>query len=189
MKKTLVILAHPNMKESRLNKEMINSIKDEPFITINDLYSKYKSFDDIDVKEEQKLLLEHDRIVFQFPLYWFSSPGLLKDWQDKVLEYGFAFGSDGYKLANKEFKIAITIGSPEYAYQSGAYIQASINEILKPFEITAKFIHLTFTSTFKVYRALKITDEELKEKALEYRDILLKQDWSTSLFKYLAEAN
>ena len=33
---------------------------------------------EFNIEEEQKLLVEHDRYIFQFPLYWYSSPPLLK---------------------------------------------------------------------------------------------------------------
>lgn len=185
MQKTLIILAHPNMSESRLNKALIHAIKNEENVTVHDIYATYGSADKIDVKKEQELLLAHDRIIFQFPLFWFSTPGLLKDWQDKVLEYGFAYGSEGSKLAGKAFKNVVTIGSPEYAYQSGSYVQASISEILKPLQSMAIFTQMVYTQPFTVHRALKITDEELSEKGMEYKNILLEDDWSTSLFKYL----
>ncbi|PST49908.1 hypothetical protein COO72_00505 [Bifidobacterium callitrichos] len=42
----------------------------------------------VDVVAEQKLVEEHDRIVLQFPPYWYSSPAPLKEWEDKVLAYG-----------------------------------------------------------------------------------------------------
>ncbi len=185
MKKTLIIVAHPNLDESRINKTLLERVKDTKDLTIHDLYKNYKSFSEIDVKKEQELLLNHDRIIFQFPFYWFSTPGLLKDWQDKVLEYGFAYGSEGGKLLNKELKVVTTMGSPEFAYQSGAYMQVSMNELLKPIETMARFTKLTYTIPFFVYKALKITDEELDIKAKEYESILKENDWSTSLSKYL----
>jgi glutathione-regulated potassium-efflux system ancillary protein KefG len=164
MKKTLVILAHPAMETSRLNKALIEAIKDEAHVSVHDIYAHYGSAKEIDVQKEQALLLAHERLVFQFPLYWFSTPGLLKDWQDKVLEYGFAYGGEGSKLANKEFKLAITIGAPGYAYQAGSYMQASLSELLKPLQTTALFTQMVYTQPFTVYRALKITDEELAQK-------------------------
>lgn len=186
MKKTLVILAHPNLAQSRLNTALLAAIENDPLITIHDLYKTYNSIQDIDVAREQELLLAHDRIVFQFPLFWFSTPGLLKDWQDKVLEYGFAFGSEGNKLAGKEFKVAVTVGSPEYAYQTGSYIQASMSEILKPLQSMAIFTQMIFTQPFAVHRALKISDAELREKADAYYALLQNDEWSNSLLKYLA---
>ncbi|NLU35033.1 MAG: general stress protein [Wolinella succinogenes] len=186
MKKTLILLCHPNIAESRLNKALIQAIHGESHVTLHDLYATYKEAKNIDVAKEQALLLAHERIVLQFPLYWFSTPGLLKDWQDRVLEYGFAYGSSGDKLQGKEFKIAVTIGSPEYAYQSGAYVQSSLSEILKPIETMAIFTRMLFTPTFAIHRALKISDEELAQKALEYRELLRQEDWTTSHAKYIA---
>ncbi|MBE0497323.1 MAG: NAD(P)H-dependent oxidoreductase [Campylobacterales bacterium] len=185
MKKTLVVLAHPGMETSRLNKALIEAIKDEAHVTVHDIYALYGTADAIDVKKEQEFLLAHERLVFQFPLYWFSTPSLLKDWQDRVLEYGFAYGSEGNKLANKEFKLAITVGSPEYAYQAGSYVHASLSEILKPLQTTALFTQMIYTQPFTVHRALKISDAELAQKALEYKVMLQSEDWSTSLLKYL----
>jgi glutathione-regulated potassium-efflux system ancillary protein KefG len=185
MKKTLIILAHPNIEASRLNKTLINALSDAEHITIHDLYAHYGKTGVIDVKKEQALLLAHERIVFQFPFYWFSTPALLKEWQDKVLEYGFAYGGEGSKLANKEFKIAMTTGSPEYAYQAGAYAHASISELLKPLQITALFTGMVYTAPFVVHKALKITDEELAQKGLEYKALLQENDWTSSLSKYL----
>lgn len=64
-------------------------------------------------------------------------------------------------------------------------MQASISEILKPLQSMAIFTQMVYTQPFTVHRALKITDEELNEKGIEYKNILLEDDWSTSLFKYL----
>lgn len=71
---------------------------------------------DIDVERKQNLLLEHDRIVFQFPFFWYSTPAILKEWQDKVLEYGWAYGADGKKLHGKECLVVTSTGGPAGAY-------------------------------------------------------------------------
>ena len=178
MKKTLIILTHPNMSQSKLNKALIESIKDEKDVTIHDIYAFYKNADSIDVAKEQELLLAYDRIVFQYPLYWYSTPGLLKDWQDQVLAYGFAYGSTGNKLAGKEFKIAVTIGAASDAYQPNGFMQTTINDLLKPLQTMAHMTQMVFTPTFTVYGALAITDEELAQKAKEYHDIILDTQWN-----------
>lgn len=77
MKKTLVIVAHPNLTTSTINKTWKGRLSQESDITVHDLYATYPN-GTIDVAYEQQLLLEHERIVFQFPLYWYSSPSLLK---------------------------------------------------------------------------------------------------------------
>ena len=177
MKKTLIVLAHPDMSQSRLNKALIEAIKEEGNITIHDLYATYKTPEEIDVSKEQQLLLDHDRIVFQFPLYWFSTPGMLKYWQDMVLEYGFAYGSEGNALAGKAFKIATTAGAAQEAYESAGKMHVSMAEILKPLETTALFTQMKFTPSFILYGALEMTDDILSEKAQEYKTLLTSDNW------------
>ncbi|WP_263834029.1 NAD(P)H-dependent oxidoreductase [Sulfurospirillum oryzae] len=187
MKKTLIILAHPNIAESKVNKALIESIKDEPNITIHDLYATYKTVEAIDVAKEQALLVQFDRIIFQFPLYWYSAPAMLKEWQDKVLGYGFAYGPEGSKLAGKESKIVVSTGSPEYAYQAGAYNNFTLSEYLRPLQSTIVFTGMDFKGIFAAYSAMKLTEEALLKDISHYQKILKSEDWSTSLFKFLAE--
>jgi len=187
MKKTLIILAHPNIAESTVNKALIESVQNEPNITIHDLYATYKTVESIDVAKEQALLVEHDRIVFQFPLYWYSTPSMLKEWQDKVLGYGFAYGPDGSKLAGKESKIVVSVGSPEYAYQAGFYNNFTLSEYLRPLQSVITFTGMTFRGTFGVYGAMKMTDDKLQIGINEYKTILRSDDWGTSLVKFLAQ--
>jgi putative NADPH-quinone reductase len=88
MMKTLVIVAHPNLNTSRVNKTWLEEVKKYPDkITVHDLYASYPDWR-IDVQREQELAMQHERIIFQFPFYWYSSPPLLKKWLDDVLTYG-----------------------------------------------------------------------------------------------------
>jgi glutathione-regulated potassium-efflux system ancillary protein KefG len=84
------------------------------------LYEAYPRLD-IDVEHEQKLLLEHDVIIFQHPFYWYSTPPILKQWQDLVLQHGWAYGSTGTALQGKTFLSAISAGAGEGAYCSAGY--------------------------------------------------------------------
>lgn len=45
-----------------------------------------------DVVAEQEKVLRADAILFQFPLWWFGPPALLKGWFDRVFSNGFAYG-------------------------------------------------------------------------------------------------
>ncbi len=76
----------------------MKAIQNQKNITVNQLYEEYPDFK-IDVAKEQKLLLEHDNIVFQFPLYWYSFPAIMKQW----LDYGFSHGIGGDKLKCKNY--------------------------------------------------------------------------------------
>lgn len=187
MKKTLIILAHPNIAESKVNKALLDGIQNESNITVHDLYATYKTVEAIDVAKEQALVVQFDRIIFQFPLYWYSAPAMLKEWQDKVLSYGFAYGPEGSKLAGKESKIIVSVGSPEYAYQAGAYNNFTLSEYLRPLQSTIVFTGMEFKGIFATYGAMKLTAEALANDVKTYQTILKNDDWSTSLFKFLAE--
>jgi len=85
--KTLIILAHPDMENSRINKRWKEELGKYPDkITIHELYKEYPDWN-INIEKEQELLSKHDNIIFEFPLYWYSSPPILKKWFD---EFGFS---------------------------------------------------------------------------------------------------
>ncbi len=71
--KILDIVVHPHLTESVVNKAWMNRLKQEEDIIVHDLYGAYPDRI-IDVGKEQQLLQEHDRIVFQFPMYWSAAP-------------------------------------------------------------------------------------------------------------------
>jgi glutathione-regulated potassium-efflux system ancillary protein KefG len=112
---------------------------------------------------------------------------MLKEWQDKVLGYGFAYGPEGSKLAGKESKIIVSVGSPEYAYQAGAYNNFTLSEYLRPLQSTIVFTGMEFKGIFASYGAMRLNTEALAKDVKTYQTILHRDDWSTSLFKFLAE--
>lgn len=161
--KTLVIAAHPNMEGSTINSTWVKRLRqEEGEITVHDLYAAYPD-GKIDIEREQQLLLQHDRIVFQFPFYWYSSPALLKEWQDVVLAYGWAYGSQGTNLHGKEFMLAISTGGPEAAYQAGGYNQYSMSELTKPFQAMANLTGMRFLPTFTVQGVRFLTSDKVQE--------------------------
>lgn len=172
--KTLVIVAHPNLDQSRINKCWVQELEKHDQITVHKLYDEYPNFA-IDVEREQELLLEHDRIVLQFPLYWYSSPALLKKWQDEVLTYGFAYGSQGTKLHGKQLGLAISIGGPQDSYQAGGFNHYTISELTKPFQATSNFAGTKFLPTFTLYGANQVSDEDLEQSAKDYAAYVLKE--------------
>jgi glutathione-regulated potassium-efflux system ancillary protein KefG len=146
-RKILVLFAHPAFEKSRVNQHLARAARETAGVTFNDLYEEYPDFA-IDVQREQKLLLEHDVIVWQHPFYWYSSPALLKEWQDLVLEHGFAYGSKGTALHGKIALNAITTGGPESSYQKTGYNRFTLRELLTPFEQTANLCGMTYLAPF-----------------------------------------
>lgn len=80
MKKTLVIVAHPHIDQSVINKRWVEELEKYPDqFTVHQIYQAYPD-GVIDVAKEQALVEEHENLVFQFPVYWFNCPPLLKQW-------------------------------------------------------------------------------------------------------------
>ena len=130
--KTLVVLAHPSLNEKSIaNRIIVERVRPIPQVTIKDLHREYPSFR-FDVDAEQEALRNADSVVFQFPFYWYSVPGILKEWMDQVLTHGFAYGSTGDKLKGKHFLVSMTVGGPAEAYCEGGYNHFTIDELLKP---------------------------------------------------------
>ncbi len=117
--RVLVLFAHPAQRKKSINLAMADRARLVEGITVADLYAEYPRFS-IDVDREQRRLLTHDVIVFQFPLFWYSTPALLKQWQDLVLEYGFAYGPAGKKLAGKHALVCVTTGGSRVTIRPSA---------------------------------------------------------------------
>lgn len=157
-KKVLLLFAHPSLRRSEINKPMFEAASKMEGVTAIDLYAKYPTFQ-IDIDAEQQLLLAHDIIIFQFPLYWYSTPSLLKEWQDLVLEYGFAYGEGAMALKDKLFMCALTAGGPKDAYQQDGYNHFTIAELLRPLEQMASLTNMTYLPPFTLFSSRTAIEE------------------------------
>lgn len=169
--KTLIILAHPDLQNSRINKALANTMREQPDTTVHVLDEFYQD-KSIDVIHEQELLDRHDRIIFQYPLYWYSTPPLMKQWFDEVLSYGWAFGPGGEHLKGKEIGIAISTSGTAASYQPGGYNLFTIRDIAKPIEALANYVSAHYLPPFAIHNANHITDEQIAISQEAYVDHL-----------------
>ncbi|KQL52727.1 general stress protein [Heyndrickxia shackletonii] len=169
--KIMVITAHPNLNNSRANRALVRELKNQTNIYIRDLYQEYPNWN-IDVEREQQLLLQYDRVVFQFPFYWYSCPPLLKKWFDDVLTFGRAYGPGGDSLKGKEFIIATTTGGSENCYRAGGDNWFTISEFLKPIQRTITKCNGIYLPAFVTYSANECTDEYLEQEAKKYAEYI-----------------
>jgi len=137
---------------------MADAAQDVGGVTLVDLYATYPDFQ-IDIDREQARLLAHDVIIFQHPLYWYSTPAILKEWQDLVLEHGFAYGSEGTALRGKIFFSALTAGGLEAAYCSQGYNHFTIRELLHPAEQTAALCGMIYLPPFALFGSRTAVEE------------------------------
>ncbi|WP_068617765.1 NAD(P)H-dependent oxidoreductase [Paenibacillus tuaregi] len=171
--KTLVLVFHPNFGASRVNRRLTEEMEKQAGVTVHRVYEAYPD-ENIDVATEQRLLEQHDRIVLQFPFYWYSSPSLLKKWEDAVLTYGWAYGSKGDKLHGKELLLAISAGAARENYSSDGNFKYTVPELLRPFQATSHLIGTRYLTPYILYGVMQhLSDEELEQAARNYVDYVL----------------
>ena len=151
----LIQFAHPAIYKSRVNKKLIEHVKDLEGVTCRDLYEIYPDFY-IDVKKEQELLLEHEIIILHHPFYWYSCPSILKEWQDLVLEFGFSYGPGGDKLKGKCLMNVLTAGGSKEAYTQDGQNRHTIREFLLPFEQTAILNGMNYLPPLVIHDSINV---------------------------------
>lgn len=172
MAKLIVYYTHPGQRFSRVNTAMADVARGIDSVTFVDLYAEYPRHD-IDVEREHARLIDHEVILFQFPLYWYSTPSLIKEWQDLVLQHGFAYGHQGDKLAGKTLMLAITAGAPESAYTDQGYQHHTLRSFLTPLEQTAILCQMRFAPPYVLFGALSADPQrEIADHTNAYGDLL-----------------
>ena len=168
---TLVLLAHPDPAGSRVNSALTDAIRDVDGVHIRDLAAVRRA-DGFDAAEEQRLLVEHNTVVFQFPWYWYSVPGILKEWMDQVLLYGFAYGAGGTKLHGKTLQVVTTTGGPNESYRASGYNRFTMSDLLRPLDATAHLCGMALAEPFVVHGVRHLDEAALAEYGARYRDLL-----------------
>lgn len=170
--KTIVLLFHPDIQNSRINKRLIQEL--DSSLAVHHVDEVYPN-EQIDVIQEQLLIEQYDRIIFQFPLYWYSSPPLLKKWLDKVLTYGWAYGSTGKKLYGKELLLVVTAGDAEENFHTTGAVGFPLENLLQPFEATCRMIGMTYLPPFLRYSVNRLTDDQLTQCAKAYQAYIVRE--------------
>lgn len=171
MNSIVVLFAHPSLENSRVHQAWLAAISGLEHVEIRDLYQLYPEFD-VDVKEEQRILEAHDIIVLQHPLYWYSTPALLKQYQDLVLEHGWAYGAGGVALRGKEVLSAISMGGQQDAYERGGFHDITVDELLAPIRQTVRLCNMHYLPPFLEHGAFLMGPEDVVKSALRYRAAL-----------------
>ena len=171
MTSILILFAHPALEKSRINRRLAEAVWGLEGTTFHDLYEAYPEFD-VDIRREQRLLEEHDIVVLQHPFFWYSSPPLVKQWQDLVLEHGWAYGSQGTALAGKRVLSVVTTGGREDAYRPDGHNRFTMRQLLAPLEQTFVLCGMEYLPPFVVHGAHGMTADEIRGHARDYRRTL-----------------
>ncbi|MBD2870202.1 NAD(P)H-dependent oxidoreductase [Paenibacillus arenilitoris] len=149
--KTLVIVTHPSLETSVINKRWVEELNKYPEkYTVHELHKVYPD-GTIDAEREQRLIESHRNLVLQFPIYWFNCPPLLKKWLDEVFAYGWAYGSKGDKLKNRKIALAVSAGIKQEDYREEGRYRYTLDQLLAPFETTFLYCKADYRSFFAYY--------------------------------------
>jgi glutathione-regulated potassium-efflux system ancillary protein KefG len=140
-------------------------------VTFNNLYESYPDFY-IDIVREQQMLMMHDIIVWQHPFYWYSSPALLKEWFDLVLQHGFAYGEKGRALEGKTVLSVVSTGGRREVYSREGRNHYSLNQFLVPFKQSANLCRMDYLPPYIVHGSHTITDVEIDQHVKQYIQLL-----------------
>ncbi|XP_067661470.1 ribosyldihydronicotinamide dehydrogenase [quinone]-like [Haliotis asinina] len=120
-----------------------------------------------DIKVEMEKLKRADLVIFQFPLYWFTVPAILKGWIDRVYVMGFAYGmgklySDG-PLKGKRGMLSFTTGGPGAAY-CDAGMNGDMNVLLWPLQNgMLRFVGFDVLAPQIYYAPAHVSDDDRKQ--------------------------
>jgi NAD(P)H dehydrogenase (quinone) len=102
-----------------------------------------------EVQAEIDRLLKCQALILQFPFWWFSVPGILKGWIDRVFAYGVTYGG-GASLAGRRALVVTTTGGPHASY--GEDGRGSVESHLKHLLVgTLAFCHMEVLPPFVAY--------------------------------------
>ena len=123
-----------------------------------------------DIEAEIAKLEWCDTLIFQFPLWWFGMPAILKGWVDRVFAMGRVYGggqwySDG-AFAGKKAMVSMTTGGPEPMYAAGG-LNPQMADLLKPIEHGVfKFTGFHVLPAYFVWGPARLSPEE-RQQALD----------------------
>jgi glutathione-regulated potassium-efflux system ancillary protein KefF len=172
----LVLVAHPQLRQSRVNAALLReaaalAAADRDRLAVHDLYARYPDYV-IDVAAEQAALAAARLVVWQHPLHWYGMPPMMKLWLDEVFAFGWAYGPQGHALRGKWLWPVLSTGGAEESYRSDGYNRHSFEAFLPPYAQTAALCGMGWVPPLVLHGAHRVSESALREHAVRYRQRL-----------------
>ena len=173
MKNILIVSGHTDLKDSAVNKTILEELKKElPQAEFDYLDRLYPDFQ-IDIPAEQEKLVKADVIVLQFPIFWYAMPSLMSRWMEQAFQHGFSHGSTGDKLKGKKLVVSFTTGAPEELYHRDGVMGYEIEDFLPPVKATCGLCQMEFSGfvyTGGVSYQSRNDEEKMKEMQMKAKN-------------------
>jgi NAD(P)H dehydrogenase (quinone) len=129
-----------------------------------------------EIESEIRKLEWCDLMIWQFPLWWFGLPAVLKGWVDRVLAMGRTYGGNRIYQSGvfrgKRALLSLTTGGPEGAYRKEAF-NGDIAAILRPIQRgMLQFVGFDVLAPQIVYGPVRLTEEQRKQALAAYAERL-----------------
>ena len=142
------------------------SVKDPDYLKlqVEELHASEVGGFAAEVEAELAKIEAADLMIWQFPLWWFGVPGILKGWVDRVFAMGRTYGGERF-YENGVFKgkralLSLTTGGPGAAYEKGGW-NGDIHAILRPIQRgMLRFVGFDVLAPHIVYSPVRISAEE-----------------------------
>jgi putative NADPH-quinone reductase len=169
MSQTLILNFHPDPAKSRANAALAAAAARLPQVEIATMAGEHRDRQ-FDYTREVERLAAADRVVLQFPVYWYAAPSLMADWMAQILTVAFYARAeeDGARIEGRRLMIAAVAGNTPENYQPGGRIAIPLSELLRPLEATALRCGLVWSEPFLVFRSGQLGDDELARESACY---------------------
>ena len=167
----VIYFAHLDIDRSVINRTLCHAVRDLPLLQFRDLHELYPDFF-INVAKEQSIMRDADLIVFQHPIYWYSSPAIFKHFLDTVFIRGFAYGPEGTVLQGKDFLLVASTGAESKEYQSNGLHHYSFTELTHPIEQTARFCGMNYLPPLVLHGGHSVSQDMIDNHAEQYCKLL-----------------
>ncbi len=172
--KSVVLISHPDIDVSSTQQFLLTVGNNDKQNSSTDFFSLDKIYHGLNsekkISDLAESLLSYQRIIFQFPLYWYSCPASLKQFIDDNFTRHDVIANN--KLARKELGIVVSTGEAKDDFQAGGSEKFSMSEILIPFRALAKKAGMKFLKPLIISQFAYLTTQQKKELAVNYLEYL-----------------